>query len=189
VPKPGLPKKDPGVGKDWRWETKGMTEDETVGWHQWTWVWENSGVGYGHGSLLCCSPWVSKSWTWLSDWTELKHPTESSDMAPQCLSTKMFLVFFFLVTWYSVNCFTYICLILKISLQAKFSIEPHFKYEWAESNVILGISGRARWWTEVPTLQLTTPLTGFKEWPQSSMGYLIHDIPHSHIQISWLSWI
>ena len=52
------------------------------------------GVGHGHGSLVCCSPWVSKCWTWLSDWTELKHPTESSDMAPQCLSTKMFLVFF-----------------------------------------------------------------------------------------------
>ena len=25
--------KDPEVGKDWRWEEKGTTEDETVGWH------------------------------------------------------------------------------------------------------------------------------------------------------------
>ena len=25
--------KDPDAGKDWRWEDKGMTEDETVGWH------------------------------------------------------------------------------------------------------------------------------------------------------------
>ena len=25
--------KDPGVGKDWRWEEKGTTEDEIVGWH------------------------------------------------------------------------------------------------------------------------------------------------------------
>ena len=25
--------KDPDVGKDWRWEEKGMTEDEMVGWH------------------------------------------------------------------------------------------------------------------------------------------------------------
>ena len=25
--------KDPDVGKDWKWEEKGMTEDETVGWH------------------------------------------------------------------------------------------------------------------------------------------------------------
>ena len=27
--------KDPVVGKDWRWEEKGMTEDEMVGWHHW----------------------------------------------------------------------------------------------------------------------------------------------------------
>ena len=26
--------KDPGAGKDWRWEEKGMSEDEMVGWHQ-----------------------------------------------------------------------------------------------------------------------------------------------------------
>ena len=27
--------KDHGSGKDWRWEEKGTTEDEMVGWHQW----------------------------------------------------------------------------------------------------------------------------------------------------------
>ena len=27
--------KDPDAGKDWRWEKKGMTEDEMVGWHHW----------------------------------------------------------------------------------------------------------------------------------------------------------
>ena len=27
--------KDPDAGKDWRWEEKGMTEDEVVGWHHW----------------------------------------------------------------------------------------------------------------------------------------------------------
>ena len=27
--------KDPDVGKDRRWEEKGMTEDEMVGWHHW----------------------------------------------------------------------------------------------------------------------------------------------------------
>ena len=27
--------KDPDAGKDWRWEEKGTTEDEMVGWHQW----------------------------------------------------------------------------------------------------------------------------------------------------------
>ena len=28
-------RKDPDAGKDWRQEEKGMTEDETVGWHHW----------------------------------------------------------------------------------------------------------------------------------------------------------
>ena len=27
--------KDPDAGKDWKQEEKGMTEDETVGWHHW----------------------------------------------------------------------------------------------------------------------------------------------------------
>ena len=27
--------KGPDAGKDWRWEKKGMTEDEMVGWHHW----------------------------------------------------------------------------------------------------------------------------------------------------------
>ena len=27
--------KDPDAGKDWRWEEKGTTEDEMVGWHPW----------------------------------------------------------------------------------------------------------------------------------------------------------
>ena len=27
--------KDPDAGKDWRWEEKGRTEDEMVGWHHW----------------------------------------------------------------------------------------------------------------------------------------------------------
>ena len=30
-----LTAKDPDVGKDWRWEEKGTTEDELVGWHHW----------------------------------------------------------------------------------------------------------------------------------------------------------
>ena len=41
-----LIRKDPDAGKNWRQEEKGMTEDETIGWHywhQWTWVWASSG--------------------------------------------------------------------------------------------------------------------------------------------------
>ena len=33
---------------------------------QWTWIWVNSGVGNGHGSLACYSPWDHKE----SDMTE-----------------------------------------------------------------------------------------------------------------------
>ena len=51
--------KDPDVGKDWRQEEKGTTEDEMVGWHHWPNGHEfeqASGVGDGQGSLACCSP-------------------------------------------------------------------------------------------------------------------------------------
>ena len=61
--------KDTDIGKDWRWEEKGTTENEMVGWHhrlngrefEWT-----LGVGDGQGSLACCSPWGHKE----SDTTE-----------------------------------------------------------------------------------------------------------------------
>ena len=66
--------KDPDAGKDWRREEKGTTEDEMVEWYHWLngHKFEQAlGVGDGQGSLACCSPCVSKSWTWLSDGTEL----------------------------------------------------------------------------------------------------------------------
>ena len=65
--------KGPWCWKDWRRE-KGMTEDEMVGWHHWLdeHAFEQApGVDDGQGSLACCSPWVAKSQTQLSDWTEL----------------------------------------------------------------------------------------------------------------------
>jgi len=62
--------KDTAAGKDWRQEEKGMTEDEMVGWHHWLNGHEQAqGVGDVHGSLVCRG--IAKSWTWLSDWTEL----------------------------------------------------------------------------------------------------------------------
>ena len=66
--------KDPDAGKHWRWEEKGATVDEMVGWHHRLDGHEFEqalGVGDGQGGLACCSPWSQKSWTWLSDWTEL----------------------------------------------------------------------------------------------------------------------
>ena len=51
--------KGPDVGKDWRQEEKGMTEDEMVGWHHRLDGHEfeqTSGVGHGQGGMACCSP-------------------------------------------------------------------------------------------------------------------------------------
>jgi len=55
--------KDPDAGKDWRWEEKGMTENEMVGWHHWHDGHEFEqalGDSDGQGSLLSCNPWGCK---------------------------------------------------------------------------------------------------------------------------------
>ena len=55
--------KDPGAGKDWRWEEKGTAEDQMVGWHYQPDGCEFEqalGLGKGQGSLACCSPWSHK---------------------------------------------------------------------------------------------------------------------------------
>ena len=70
------------VGKDWKREEKGMTEDEMVGWHHPVEGHEfeqTPRVGDGQGSLVCCSPWGRKeldmteqlNWT---DWAHRKQP-------------------------------------------------------------------------------------------------------------------
>ena len=84
--------KDPDAGKDWRWE-KGMTEDETVGWHHLPeWVWVNSGswwwtekpgvlqsmgsqrVGYGWMTELTEAP-LSMEFSRQEHWRGLPFPT------------------------------------------------------------------------------------------------------------------
>ena len=68
--------KDSDTGKDWRQEEKGTTNLEMVGWHHQLHGHEFEqalGVGDGQGNLACCSPWVTKSLTQLSDWTELNN--------------------------------------------------------------------------------------------------------------------
>ena len=65
--------KDPEAGKDWRWEEKGTTEDEMAGWHHQLNGHEFQqvpGVGDGYEAWRAAVHRVSKSWTWLSDWTE-----------------------------------------------------------------------------------------------------------------------
>ena len=67
-------RKDSDAGKDWRQEEKGMTEDEMVGWHH-----QLNGQKFEQIELVKNrEAWhatvrgVSKSWTWLSDWTTVQ---------------------------------------------------------------------------------------------------------------------
>ena len=66
--------KNPDSGKDWRWEEKGTTEDEMVGWHHWL---DGHEFEQAPRVVMDREAWgaavhgVTKSWTSLSDWTEL----------------------------------------------------------------------------------------------------------------------
>ena len=67
--------KEPDARKDQRQEEKWVTEDEIAGWHRQLdghKFEQASGVGDEQGSLACSVHGVTKSWTWLSNWTELK---------------------------------------------------------------------------------------------------------------------
>ena len=75
--------KDPDAGKDWRWEEKGMTEDEMV--------------------FLCVAVrGVVKSQTWLSDWTELNW-TETVTKKWSILKAKLQFQF-------DCKCYVFVCL-------------------------------------------------------------------------------
>ena len=69
--------KDPDAGKDWGQEEKGMTEDETAGWHHWLdgrWVWVNSGSWWWTGRpgvlRFMGSQRVRHDWATELNWTE-----------------------------------------------------------------------------------------------------------------------
>ena len=69
-----LTRKHPDAGKDWRQEEKGAIEWD--GWMssstRWTWVWATSRSWWWKEKAWCAAVHgVSKSQTWLSDWTEL----------------------------------------------------------------------------------------------------------------------
>ena len=61
--------KDPDAGKNWGQEEKGATEDEMVGWHHPLNEHEFEQTP-GDGEAWCATVHgVTKSRTWLSDWT------------------------------------------------------------------------------------------------------------------------
>ena len=75
--------KDPDAGKDWGQEEKGVTEEEMVGWHHrlnGNEFEQALGDGEGQGILACCSPWVTKSRTQLSDWTTTTNTEKKNEM-------------------------------------------------------------------------------------------------------------
>ena len=79
--------KDPDAGKGWRQEEEGTTEYEMVGWHHLLNGHEFEqalGVGDGHGSLACCSPWGHKE----SDMTEGPNWTDTQASALEFLTDK-----------------------------------------------------------------------------------------------------
>ena len=62
--------KDPDAGNNWRQEEKGSTEDEMVGWHHWLSLNKLQELVMGRKAWRAAVHGVTKSRTWLSDWTE-----------------------------------------------------------------------------------------------------------------------
>ena len=71
-----LIRKDPDPGKGWRWEEKGTTEDEMVGWHQWLYGHEfeyDSRVGDGQAVMqsMGCKELDLTEWLYWTDFLVL----------------------------------------------------------------------------------------------------------------------
>ena len=66
--------KDSDAGRDWGQEEKGMIEDEMAGSHHWLDGYESElrEVVMDRETWRAVINGVTKSWTWLSNWTELK---------------------------------------------------------------------------------------------------------------------
>ena len=76
--------KDPDAGSGWRWEEKGMTEDDMVGWHHQLdgyEFWASSGSWWWTGRPGVCSPWGHKEpyMTEQLNWNEYEEIWDQSD--------------------------------------------------------------------------------------------------------------
>ena len=109
--------KDPGAGRDWGQEEKGMTEDEMVGWHHWLngreFEW-TPGVGDGQGGLVYCDSWGRKesdtterlNWTDVCRWETRNRSYDhyycclpSKGMASGRLRLQWYLIFIGQIDW------------------------------------------------------------------------------------------
>ena len=100
--------KDPDAGKDWKWEEKGVTEDEMVGWHYQLNGHEfeqTLGNSEGQRNLVHCSPWGSESDTteWLNNicltWSSYYHLLCQTLLFTRQPSTLFFLAASFYRQW------------------------------------------------------------------------------------------
>ena len=79
------------IGKDWRQGEKGTTEDEIIGWHHWlngtslSKLWE---IVKDREAWYASVHGVTKSWTWLNNWTTTNLPEEpyGSCILAKCVS-------------------------------------------------------------------------------------------------------
>ena len=134
--------KDPDAGKDWRQEERGMTEDETIGWHHRLDGHEFEqapGVGHGQGSLACCSPWGHKEsdTTERLNWTELIPPFDLL-MSTRVSSPSVFLLY---------------TLFWEISFTPKFQSQPRKILKSIHKEGMATYSSILAWripWTEEP---------------------------------------
>ena len=91
--------KDLDAGKDWGQEEKGTIDDEMVGWHHRP---MDMGLGGLRELVMDREAWcaavhlVAKSWTWLSDWTELNWKRINRSLSNKGLFVQIF--FFILMS-------------------------------------------------------------------------------------------
>ena len=89
--------KDPDIGKHWRHEEKGATEDKMAGWHSWLdghGFEQAPGVGDGQGSLAGSSSWghEESDMTEQLNWTELNQRLLLMVLVPQWPTYMQFVV-------------------------------------------------------------------------------------------------